>query len=60
METKNVNIYLNVELLDTFKRQFFLLDENSNWVAHEVICHFHDISWHRCRKQNNLQCVFIF
>lgn len=42
------------ELLDTFQGQFVLLNQDSNWVVHELGCDFQDVSWHGGGQQDNL------
>lgn len=45
---------INVELLDTFKGQLILLDENSDGVSHELAGDVKDLSGHGGRQQNGL------
>ena len=44
----------NVELLDTFERQFISLDENSDRITHELLGDLEDIGGHGSRKKDNL------
>ena len=44
----------DVELLDTFKSELIFLDENADWVAHELRGDFEDVLWHGSGKQDHL------
>ena len=44
----------DVELLDTFKGELILLDENADWVAHELGGNFKDVLRHGGGKQDDL------
>ena len=44
----------NKELFDTFQCQFITLDEDSDWIRHELVSHFQDFVWQSSRYQDNL------
>jgi hypothetical protein len=44
----------NIKLLDTFKGELGLLDQNTDRVTHELGGNFEDILWHGGGKENNL------
>jgi hypothetical protein len=44
----------NVELLDTLEGKLGLLDQDTDWVAHELCSDLEDILWHGGGKENNL------
>ena len=44
----------DVELLDTFQRQFVPLDENPNWLSHELFRHLEHVRGHCGREENDL------
>ena len=44
----------NVELLDTFQGQFVPLDENPDWLSHELLRHLEHVRGHGGREKNNL------
>lgn len=44
----------NVELLDTFEGEFGLLDEDTDWVAHELGGDLEHILWHGGREEDDL------
>ncbi len=41
-----VLLHWNVELLNTVQCQLLVLDQNSNWVLHELFSHLNDFWWH--------------
>merc|ERR1712131_108074 len=44
------------ELFDTFQCQFITLDEDSDWIRHELVSHLQDFVWQSSRYQDNLSC----
>lgn len=44
----------NIELLNTFESELGLLDENADWVAHELRGDLEDVLWHGGGEQNHL------
>jgi len=47
----------DVELLDTLEGELFLLDENANGVAHELLRHLKHVGGHGGREQDDLDVV---
>ena len=47
----------NKELFDTFQCQFITLDEDSDWIRHELVSHFQDFVWQSSRYQDNLNQI---
>ena len=43
------------ELFDTFQCQFITLDEDSDWIRHELVSHLQDFVWQSSRYQDNLK-----
>ena len=44
----------NVELLDAFPGKLIPLDEDPNWVPHELLCHLQHIHGYDWREKNDL------
>ena len=44
----------NVELLNTFEGKFVLLDEDADWVAHELGGDLEDVLWHGSGQKDDL------
>lgn len=42
----NLSLHIYVELLDTLQRKLLFLDQDSNRISHELLCHLQNISWH--------------
>lgn len=51
----NLSFHLNVELPDTLKGQFFLFDQDSDRIPHELLGDIKDFDRHGGRQQDNLQ-----
>ena len=47
----------DVELLDTVKGELLVLDEDLDWVLHELVGHLDDLWWHGCREEADLDVV---
>jgi hypothetical protein len=47
----------NVELFDTFKSEFVLLDEDADGIAHELLGDFKDVRRHCGREEDGLGVV---
>ena len=44
----------DIELLDTFEGKLSLLDQDTDWVAHELGGNLEDILWHGSGKEDDL------
>ena len=44
----------DIELLDTFERQFITFDENPDGITHELFSNLQDVCWHRGREKHDL------
>ena len=49
-----VFLHGNVELLDTVQSELLVLDQDSDWVLHELFSHFNDFWRHGSREKTNL------
>lgn len=47
----------DVELLDTVEGKLLVLDEDLDWILHELVGHFHDLRRHGGREQANLNIM---
>lgn len=41
-----LSLHINVELADSLKGQFLLLDQDLNRITHEILCDLQNLSWH--------------
>ena len=47
-------LHSNVELLDTLESELSFLDQDADWVAHELCGDFKDVLWHCSGKKDHL------
>lgn len=53
-ELLTVILHWNVELFNTVQSQLLVLDQNSDWVFHELFSHFDNFWWHGSWEKTDL------